>query len=59
MAFYMELYVENITKDQAYACKHANFVHLVAGAAVEQFLVLIQVSDVKFSSALIAFEAIL
>ena len=52
--------LENITKeDQAYACIHANFVHLVAGAAVEQFLVLIQVSDVKFSSALIAFEAIL
>ena len=54
----MEL-LENNAKDQAYACKHANFVHLVAGAAVEQFLVLVQVSDVKFSSALTAFEAIL
>ena len=37
----------------------ANDIHLVAGAAVELLLVLVQVWDLKFSSTLVAFEAVL
>ena len=37
----------------------ANDIHLVAGAAVELLLVLVQVCDLKFSSTLVAFEAVL
>ena len=44
-----------IYKTHCKACTF--FVHLVAGAAVEQFLMFVQVSDIKFSSTLIAFEA--
>ena len=36
-----------------------NIIHLVAGAAVELLLVLVQVCDLKFSSTLVAFEAVL
>ena len=34
-------------------------VHLVAGAAEEQFLVFVHVCNLKFSSTFVAFEAIL
>ena len=36
-----------------------DIIHLVAGAAVELLLVLVQVCDLKFSSTLVAFEAVL